>query len=274
MKDENFKQKYGPWAVIAGGSQGIGEAFARLLGQKGINLVLIARRKQVLEKLAKDLEKELKINVRTVAIDLAEENVIEIVSEKTQDIEVNMMIYNAAVELMGPFFRHELDNHLQSLYVNCRGLIMFVEHYGRLMQKRKKGGMIIISSMSCLSGTPWIANYSATKAFDTNLGEALWGELKKDNIDVITCVAGNTDTPNYRANNPDDPKFIVTLKPMDPMKLAKETLTKLGKKPSFSPGRMNKFFTFTVRKLLSRKQAVEFGGKNLEDMFKEGFDHL
>ncbi len=70
--------------------------------------MLIARRESLLEKLAKELKKELKIRVVTITIDLADENVIDVVSEKTIDIEVNMLIYNAAVELMGSFFNHVL----------------------------------------------------------------------------------------------------------------------------------------------------------------------
>lgn len=271
MKEKLINQKYDPWAVIAGGSQGIGEAFAKLLGEKGINLVLIARGKPLLEKLAKELEEKFKVTVRTISVDLGKENGIQAIIEQTNDIKVNMLVYNAAFIPLGPFFKHDLDTHLQILNVNSKGPLMLVEHYGRLMKERKKGGIILISSMAGVQGTALNVHYGATKAYNIGLAEGLWYELKKDNVDVITCVAGNTATPHYYKNNPDDPGFF-SAKPTDPMDLAKETMKKLGRKPSFAPGSLNKIAVFMMRHLMPRKQAVKMVAKSTYNMFGNRFD--
>jgi short-subunit dehydrogenase len=135
---KKLKEKYGPWAVIAGGSQRIGEAYVRILGIQGINLVLLAPRKPLLDKLAKELEDEPKISVGTISADLADENTINKIREKTDDIEVNMLIYNAATEVLGPFFNSELKQHLTMLDVNYRSVLIFIVYIGRLMKERKE----------------------------------------------------------------------------------------------------------------------------------------
>ena len=267
MQLKKLKDKYGPWAVIAGGSQGIGEAYARILGSQGINLVLLARGKPLLEKLAKELEDELKISVISISVDLADENAINKVREKTDDLEVNMLIYNAASEVLGPFFNSELKEHLTMLDVNCRSVLIFTEHFGRLMKERKKGGIILMSSMSCLVGSPYITHYGASKAYIRNLAEGLWYELKPFNIDVISCIAGKTATPRYIESSPDDSKGLFAGGAKEPILVAKEAIKRIGKDPSFTPGFSNKVATFILRHLLSNKKGIKVGGKTLDNMF-------
>ena len=267
MQLKKLKDKYGPWAVIAGGSQGIGEAYARILGGQGINLVLIARGKPLLDKLAKELEDELMISVRTISVDLADDNAINIVREKTDDIEFNMLIYNAAAEVLGPFFNSELKEHLTMLNVNCRSVLVFLEHFGRLMKERKKGGIILMSSMSCLVGSPYITHYGATKAYIRNLAEGLWYEFKPFNIDVISCIPGKTKTLRYIESNPDDNKGLFAGGAIEPMAVAKEAIKRIGRDPSFTPGFLNKLATFILRRLISNKRGIIVGGKTLDNMF-------
>lgn len=267
MQLKKLKEKYGPWAVIVGGSTGMGEAYARILGSQGINLVLLGLEKDLLDKLAKELEENLKISVRTITANLADENTFNKIKEKTEDIKVNMLIYNAAVEYLGPFFNTELKQHLTMLDVNCRSMLIFVEHFGRLMKERKKGGIILVSSMSCLVGSPYITHYGASKAYIRNIAEGLWYELKPFNIDVICVIPGKTATPNYIASNPDDNKGLFAKGPMEPMAVAKEAIKRIGKDPSFTPGFTNKLATFILRRLLSNKKGIVVGGKTLDNMF-------
>jgi uncharacterized protein len=267
MQSKKLKEKYGPWALIAGGSQGIGEAYARILGGQDINLVLLARGKPLLDKLAKELEDELKISVRTISVDLADESAINKVREITDNIEVNMLIYNAAAEVLGPFFNSELTQHLTMLDVNCRSVLIFVEHFGRLMKERKKGGIILMSSMSCLVGSPYITHYGATKAYIRNLAEGLWYELKPFNIDVISCIAGKTKTPRYIDSNPDDNKGLFAGDAREPILVAKEAIKRIGRDPSFTPGVLNKLATFILRRFISNKKGIKVGGKTLDNMF-------
>ena len=266
MKKEKFNQKYGSWALIAGGSQGIGEAFAKVLAMKGLNLVLVARRKPLLDKVAEDISRIYKVEVRTISADLGDASIINALDEHTKDIEIGILVYNAAIIPIGLFIESELEEHLKVININCRGPALLINHYGKLMKERERGGIILISSMAGFQGTPLTVHYSATKAYNTVLAEGLWYELKKHNIDVISCTAGNTKTPNYIATEPNDPGILVP-NPMNPMKVAKETVSKIGRKPSFAPGKINKVVTFLVRRLLSRKQAIKLIGKNTFKMY-------
>ncbi len=119
MKKEKFKQKYGPWALIAGGSQGIGEAFARVLAMKGINLVLVARRKTLLEKLSVEIEKTYGIEVRIISADLAESSTIKIIEDQTKDIEISTLVYNAAIVPIGRFLDSNIEEHQKVININC-----------------------------------------------------------------------------------------------------------------------------------------------------------
>ena len=268
MKKEKFKSKYGPWALIAGGSQGIGEAFARVLALRGINLILVARREELLKKLASEMEKTYGVQIRIISSDLAVSSTIEILADKTKDIEVGTIVYNAAIIPIGHFLDVPVEKHLEVININCRGPTYLINHFGRLMKERKKGAIILVSSMAGYQGTPLTVHYAATKAYNTILAEGLWYELRKYNIDVIACTAGNTKTPNYIATEPDNPGLFVP-KPMDPMEVAKESIKKLGKKPSFAPGTANKIATFLIRRILSRKQAIKLIGASTYNMYRK-----
>jgi len=122
--------------------------------------------------------------------------------------------------------------------------------------------------MAGYQGTPLTVHYAATKAYNAILAEGLWYELKGHNIDVLACSAGNTKTPNYIATEPDDPGVLVP-EPMDPMKVAKESIAKLGKKPSFAPGSINKIVTVLVRRFLTRKQAIRLIGRSTYKMYSK-----
>src|SRR5829696_6441972 len=86
--------KYGPWVVIAGGSEGVGSEFARMLAEDGFNLVLIARKRAPLEDTARRC-RELGVEVRALSLDLLEPESVSRVVEATSDIEVGLLIYNA-----------------------------------------------------------------------------------------------------------------------------------------------------------------------------------
>jgi short-subunit dehydrogenase len=266
MKKEKFKQKYGSWALIAGGSQGIGEAFARVLAQREINLVLVARRKPLLDSLSDEIRKMYGVEVRTICADLAESTTINILEEHTKDLEISILVYNAAIIPIGLFLDSTIDEHFKIIDINCRGPIILINHFGNLMKDRKRGGIILLSSMAGYQGTPLTVHYSATKAYNAILAEGLWYELKDYNIDVLACAAGNTKTPNYIATDPENPGILVP-EPMDPMKVAKEAIRKLGKKPIFAPGAINKLVTILVKRLLTRKQAVNLMGRSLYKMY-------
>ncbi len=266
MKKRDFRNKYGSWALIAGGSQGIGEAFATKLAEKGMNLVLIARRIEPLMQLAKMIKADYGVEIKCISLDLAREDIISEIQKEIEGLEISVLVYNAAIIPIGNYFNSDLEEQLKVININCRGLTYLIDYYGRKMKKNGKGAIILISSMAGLQGTPINVHYAATKAYNIVLAEGLWYELKEHGVDVLVSITGATATPNYIATNPDKPGLFVP-KPLDPSKVAKESLQKLGKKPYVIPGFANKFASFFIKHFLTRKQAIKLIGKNTYKMY-------
>ncbi len=250
-----FTHQYGPWALIAGASEGIGRAFALELAERGLSLVLAARRDGPLLSLARELEARFPVKARTLAIDLAQADLVDTLAQATADIDIGLVVYNAAYAPIGSFLTLELAQHQRSIDVNCRGPLALGHHYGRLMAQRQRGGIILMSSMSGLQGTALVTTYAATKAFDMVLAEGMWAELRAQHVDVLTCVAGATRTPTFESTNPQDAGSLA--RPMEADQVAREALAALGKGPSVIPGRLNRAVARAMR-LVSRKSATSF----------------
>jgi short-subunit dehydrogenase len=188
-------KRYGPWALIVGGSEGIGAGFARKLAADGFKLVLTARKTGPLEALANELRAG-GTEVRTLSTDMSKPDAIDRAREVTDDIEVGLMIYNAgANSVRGAFVELDPEVYRSVIAVNVLGQSEFAGHYGGLMRQRERGGIILTGSGAGYVGTPSLAAYCASKAFSRVLGEALWGECEKFGVDVLHLVIGYTATP-------------------------------------------------------------------------------
>jgi short-subunit dehydrogenase len=193
------KMHYGPWALIAGGSEGIGASFARTLAIAGINVFLIARRLAPLEDLAGKLRAETGVEVRTLPLDLTRLNMLESIREATDDIEVGLLVYNAGdTGHMMPFLEQTLERASGWVRLIALGQASLAHHFGAKMAKRAHGGILLVGSVTGNVGTANVATYGGAKAFTQMFGEALWTELKPHGIDVLVLIAGATDTPARR----------------------------------------------------------------------------
>jgi short-subunit dehydrogenase len=181
-------------------------------------------------------------------------------------LEVGLLVNNAGISTIGHFLDVPLEKHLAILEVNARAPLMLAHHFGGLMRARKRGGIIFVSSMSALNGTSYVSEYAATKAHDLTLGEAMWQELQTSNVDVLTTIVGATDTPGWRAENP-NPDAKTWPPVMTAEDTVSETLGALGKVPSFVPGVQNRLATFLTTHVLSRKSAVETVGKEMDKRY-------
>src|ERR1700722_19604345 len=161
-----FAEQYGPWALIAGGSEGVGASFARKLAAKGLNLVLLARKPGPLEEVAQQVRSNSNVQVRTASLDLRLADVLDRVRAITDDIEVGMLIYNAGVIGPSPFLDRSLEQNLKSLRLTVNGPVVLAHHFGSRMRERRRGGIIILGSMSAFAGSQNFAVYGASKAFD------------------------------------------------------------------------------------------------------------
>jgi short-subunit dehydrogenase len=188
-------EKYGPWALVIGGSEGVGAAFARKLAASGFKLVLIARKLGPLEELRDELRGG-GAEVRIGSVDMSKHDAIDRVRELTDDIDVGLLVYNAgANNIRGNFVELDPEIYRSVIGVTVIGQSEFAHHYGALMQQRGRGGIILAGSLSGYMGSPTLAPYTAAKAFSRVFTEALWAECAPMGIDVLHLNVGFTATP-------------------------------------------------------------------------------
>jgi len=248
-----FVDHYGPWAVVAGASEGLGAAFARALAGRGLKLLLLARRAEVLEEVAAPLRAITEVH--TAAIDLGEAELAATLTALTGELEVGLCVYNAAFSQVGPFLEQALAFHQRTIDVNCRGPVIAARVLGEGMARRGRGGILLMSSLTALCGSPFLAGYGASKAFNLSLGEALWYELGPRGVDVLVCCAGATSTPGFlRSSGADGPRA------MTPEAVVAEALAALGAAPSVIPGAFNRIAAGLLARLLPRRAAVRIMG--------------
>jgi short-subunit dehydrogenase len=242
-----FSEHYGPWALVAGASEGIGEAFAHALARRGLKLILLARREDKLRATAAAIVERHRVEVVTLACDLADPELATRVRAGVGTREVGLLIYNAAYSRVGNFFEQSLDDKLRTIDVNCRGPLILSHVLGEPMLARGRGGIVLMGSLAGEQGSPRLATYAASKAFDRTLAESLWGELRERGVDVLACVAGATRTPGFEA-------VASTAKGpvMEPDEVAEQALAELGRTPSIIPGLGNRLGAFVLARLPTR----------------------
>jgi uncharacterized protein len=257
-----FRDRYGPFALVVGASAGLGEAFARALAARGLHLLLLARRQEALDVLALDLRKRHGVEVRVEAIDVGQADLGERAVRLAGGVEVGLLVYNAAHSVIGPFLEHPLVEQLRVIDVNCRGPLVLAHLFGQAMARRGRGGLVLMTSLAGSQGGPLLASYAASKAFNLVLAEGLWAELSERGVDVIACRAGATRTPGYAASHP---KKSIRL--MDPEPVVEETLRALGHRPSLVPGVLNRLAAFFLVRLLPRRLAVRVMGRATKQLY-------
>lgn len=197
--DLAFADRYGPWALVAGASEGVGAAYAQAMAERGLNVVLLARREAALEKVAAAIHAETGVETRAVAVDLSEPDAMAKIVAATAGLEIGMVMYCAGGEAnYEPFLANPVDVPLAMVQRNCVVPMQVCHHFAAPMAARGKGGIVLVSSAAGLGGAPNMVAYSATKAFDMVMAEALWAELHGQGVDVLALVMGATDTPALR----------------------------------------------------------------------------
>jgi short-subunit dehydrogenase len=198
----DFTARYGRYALIAGASAGLGAALADGAAVRGLDLVLVARRKGVLEHTAAALHERHGVDVRTVVADLAEPDAVERIADATADIDVGLLVYNAAAEPQGPFLDTPVEDLLANIAVNCTTPTLLVHALGGSMVARGRGGIVLVSSSAALQGIKVFVAYGAAKAYELILGEGLWDELRGHGVDALSYVVGATATPELLSRTP------------------------------------------------------------------------
>ncbi len=195
----SFVDQYGPWAVVAGASDGVGAGFAEGLADRGVNVVLLARRQAVLDEVAAGMEARSGVQTRTVAVDLAEPGATATIAAATAGLEVGFLVYCAGADPnFTPFLANSIETAEAMVQRNCVAPMQLCHHFAPAMVERGRGGIVIFGSGAGFAGAPNMVSYGASKAFDMVFAEGLWAELHDKGVDVLGLILGKTDTPALR----------------------------------------------------------------------------
>jgi uncharacterized protein len=193
-----FERRYGPWALIVGGSAGIGAAISDEAAERGLNVVMVARRRAVLEDQAKAIRSRHGVEVKTVVADLAEEGAAEAIITAADALEVGTFIYNAAAEPRGEFISLPVSQQVANITVNCTVPTWLSHHFGSQMAARGRGLLVLVTSMGALQGGKVFSSYFAAKAYEWILAEGLWAELGERGVDAFAYMVGATKTETFK----------------------------------------------------------------------------
>jgi short-subunit dehydrogenase len=252
-----FAERYGPWALVAGASEGIGAAFATALAQRGLNLVLVARRAEPLTALAGRLPTQ----ALTVPADLSTVEGVDAVTQATAGHEVGLVVCNAAYVAMGPFLDLDPADTGRAVDVNCRAPLLLAHRYLPAMAGRRRGGFIVMSSLAGMQGVASLTTYAATKAYGAVLAEGLWAEMRPHGVDVLACLAGAVSTPGYdTAMSRPAPGTVA------PEVVAQTALKALGRGPRAVPGALMRFSAPVMSRLLPRRTAITLMGRSSQGL--------
>lgn len=189
-----------PWALITGASAGIGATFARALARKGLNCVLVARRKDRLDELAAELTRDHGVECRVFPQDLGEFDAPKRLFEYTQaqGLEISTLINNAGFGSHGKFIELDPEWEMRMIDVNCRALVGISRMYAPRMAERGRGQIVHLASVAAFQPCPYMSTYGATKAFILMFSEALWAEMLAHGVHVTAVCPGPTQSEFFQ----------------------------------------------------------------------------
>jgi uncharacterized protein len=250
----SFRARYGPRALVAGSAVGLGAEYARQIASRGLDLVLLDRDPDALRATADEIRSDHGVQVQEVAVDLGRTDLVDAICADVGDLEIGLVVYNAALSIVGPFLELEPAQIQGMLDVNCRAPLLLVRTLAPAMARRGRGGVILMSSLSGNVGSSQLAVYAATKAFDLVFADALWAELRRDGVDVLAVQPGSTRTPGWTVSQPAEPSPGLPV--MEPADVVREALAALGVEPNVVPGELNRQGAEALARL-PRRQAIE-----------------
>jgi short-subunit dehydrogenase len=245
-----FAEKYGPWAIVTGAAAGMGAAFCDELAARGVQVV--------------GVDRDPCDTARSLVADLTASDAAQTIIGAVDDLDVGLVISNAALSYVGQFLDQTLDARLAQLRMNCELPLRLVDHFLPQLVERGQGGMILLSSLSSMRGAPLVTGYAATKAWNLLLAESLWDEVRGQGVDVLAVLPGSTRTPGWLASQPQS--SLGTSHVMEPAEVAVESLDALGSHPSVVPGQSNRDSEAFMASM-DRTEAVKVMGEVMRTMY-------
>ncbi len=232
MTSPDFRNRYGPLALVTGASSGIGWAFAEELAERGFDLVLTARRSERLEELAALLETRHGTRSQLCDVDLSVPSGVSTLMQLVHGRDIGLVVSNAGFSVRGLHETLNADELTEMLTVNCHAPLHLAHHFLPGLKARGRGGFVMVSSIEALMGCPYSAAYASMKALVLHLAEGLFAEAVGTGVDVLACCPGATNTEAGVRAGVDMSKLDNVQQPRD---LAALTLDNLANGPAFFP---------------------------------------
>jgi short-subunit dehydrogenase len=248
----------GRWAVVTGASSGLGADFARELARRGCNTVLVARRKERLEALSDELEREHGVGTRVLATSLADRAAPQRLYDTVRDagIEADVLVNNAGFGCYGPFLDIPWQREAEMLDVDVVALTHLTKLFAPDMVARGRGWILQMASIGAYQPSPTYATYSAAKAYVLSFGEALAYELRKTGV-VVTVVSPGVTRTEFLEVSGQRPTLYQRMMMMDSPAVARIGIRALLRgRPSVVPGLMNAAVAQSLRVMPRRLQAA------------------
>ncbi|MCA9579024.1 MAG: SDR family NAD(P)-dependent oxidoreductase [Myxococcales bacterium] len=232
MAKKSYAEKYGPWALVIGGSTTIGEQFTRQLAARGMNVAVVARRASVLAELAAEVQAETGMTVRPVALDLAHEGAFEQLERAVADVEIGMLVVNANLHKVNLFDKMPPEQKRMMCRLNYEMPVMLTDIFGAKMVARGRGGIIYINALNSVTPIEIDAVFQGTKAGLRIFAESLWIEYRKHGVQVASAhVNGIEGSESYEAKLPESTRKALKVMgvSMHPEKIVARILTQFDK---------------------------------------------
>ena len=239
-KQQRFQEKYGPWAVVTGASDGIGRELALRLADTGLDVLLVARRRDRLELLAAEITDRFGVTARALPADLETAAGVKRVALQTKELDVGLLVACAGFGTSGSFLETSLDHELAMLDVNCRAVLALSHTFGKRFAARGRGGLVLMSSIVAFQGVPRAANYAATKAYIQTLAEGLRLELAPRGVEVLASAPGPVASGFAERANMRMGQALV------PAQVGETTLRALGRRTTTRPGWLSKLLGYSL----------------------------
>lgn len=271
----HLKAKYGPWAIVTGASSGIGREYAFELARNGLNVVLVARRRQVLNALAEVLCNLAKVEARVVAVDLSTSDAVSEIALRTFDLDIGLLVNNAGAAQYGSFLRDSFQFHAQVLNVNVVTPIALARYIGGRLCARRRGGIIFTSSTAAAL-IPYFATYASSKSCISNFAHLIGFEMRPFGVDVLCVEPGFVETEMglLMVRDIDIRRLSHGVRPVSATRVAQEALGKLGVASILTPGWFPRMANAIVRLLPVDVRLRLFGGQIRKVMSAELRDEL
>ena len=187
------------YALITGGSSGIGREYARELAAKGWNLIIVSNRNEDNLRVAEELSRQYGVAVEPLYADLTENDSAEKIYERTKALgaEVEVLINNAGMLLFSTLCKTRAESLERIIALHCTTPTKLCRLFADDMCKRGRGHILIMSSITAWTPYPTISHYAATKAYLHSFAQSLWYEMRDKGVSVTTVYPSAVDTPFY-----------------------------------------------------------------------------